>query len=124
MSDLVTTPTLHALMRMIAGSESYKGELTVHIRSFVVWSCEHRDVVAPWVWGGECGEIVSLDMMILYYDNWWLHPDDPCRIVDFAPLLVCEHHLCKCTTKDIDLCDKCHKLSCEICAWGCVCGDS
>lgn len=109
----VTPSALHALMRMIAGSESYKGELTVLILSFVVWSCEE----------GMCGEIVSLDMMFLYYDNWRLHPDDPFRIVDIAPLLVCEHHLCKCTTKDIDLCDKCHELSCEICAWGCVCGD-
>jgi len=120
MSDVVTTATLHALMRMIAGSESDQHELTVHIRSFVVWSCEHRDVVAPWVWGGECGGIVSLDMMFIYVDSWSLHTDD--LRTGIAPPLVCEDHCCKCTTGDLVVfCEHCHEYCCESCGYGCAC---
>lgn len=125
MSDIVMTPTscvLYFFMCMIERSESDQDELTLLIRSFVVWSCEHRDIIAPWVYGEECRHIVSFDIVSLYFDSWDCHADD--LRTGIAPPLVCEDHLCKCTIGDLDIfCRQCHEYYCESCGYGCVCDE-
>ena len=123
MSDIVITPPsclLYLFMCKIQRSESDQDELTLLIRSFVMWSCEHRDIISPCVYGEKCREIISFDIVSLYFEYW--NADD--LRTGIAPPLVCENHLCNCTIGELDiLCRHCDKYCCERCGHGCACDE-